>query len=148
MKQFQGGQLAKYYSQRGSLTSDPSILSIIKGDSIEFDTIPPNKHFAKNAAFSEEEDALLDLEIEKLLMKSIIKETHHETNEFVYPIFTTAKSDGGIRLILNLKKFNEHIKCKHFKMPTMHALLDMVTKNSFMSMIDLKEAHYRLFKST
>ena len=76
---------------------------IIKGDSIEFTQVPPNKHFASNPNFTKQEEVLIDQEIEKLIHKGIIVETEHEKTEFVSPIFIIHKPDGGIRLILNLK---------------------------------------------
>jgi len=52
----------------------------------------------------------LNIEIEKLLKKGIIKPSTHEQKEFVSQIFTTRKSDGRLRLILNLKILNQNIK--------------------------------------
>lgn len=142
MKNFQGGQLSKYVAQWGKSTSDKSILSIIEGDSIEFEFSPPVQHYAKNAQFSPDEENFIDSEIEKLLNKGVIKHTFHENNEFVSPIFITPKSDGTNRLILNLKKFNESVKYEHFKMSTIHSVLNMITKGCFMTKIDLKDAYY------
>ena len=39
-----------------------------------------------------------------MIEKGIVKETYHESNEIVSPIFIKHKQDEGIRLILNLKK--------------------------------------------
>ena len=96
----------------------------------------------KNAEFTPEENKLIKLEIEKLLLKGIIMETYHEDKEFVSQIFITYKSDGGVRLILNLKKLNKHVKYEHFKMATIRTVLNMVNKNCFMASIDLKDAYY------
>ena len=45
-------------------------------------------------------------ESQKLLCKGAIVDSHHEGDEYISPIFSAPKSDGGIRLILNIKKFN------------------------------------------
>ena len=76
------------------------------------------------------------------MSKGVIVETHHEANEIVSPIFTVPKSDGAVRLILNLKKVNNYVKYEHFKMTTIYSVLNMVTKNCFMAKIDLKDAYY------
>ena len=82
-------------------------------------------------------------EIDKLLTKGIIKETCHKEKEFVSPIFISHKSNGGIRLILNLKQLNKNIEYHHFKMDSINTLvLNLITKDCFMASIDLKDAYY------
>ena len=51
----------------------------------------------------------IDLEIDKLLKKGVIKECEHENGEFISPIFVTDKKDGGYLLILDLKDLNEDV---------------------------------------
>ena len=51
---------------------------------------------------SQSETELIDLEIQKLLQKEVIAPSIPEKSEFVSPIFTVPKPEGGIRLILNL----------------------------------------------
>lgn len=139
---FKGGQLSRFYPQWGKKTTDKSILNIIKGDNIYFESSPPIQHYAQNAKFTSVEEHIIQLEIEKLLKKGVIKESYHEKIEFVSPIFITPKSDGGTRLILNLKKLNKSIKYEHFKMSTINSVLNMVSQNCYMSKIDLKDAYY------
>ena len=88
------------------------MLDIIKGDSIEFTQVPPNKHFASNPNFTKQEEFLIEKEIEKLIHKGII-------------------GDGGIRLILNPKRMNEYVKYHHFKMESIRSVLNLVTKDCF-----------------
>ena len=76
------------------------------------------------------------------LSKGIIKETFHAEKEFVSPIFTSHKSNGGIRLILNLKQLNKNIEYLHFKMDSINTILNLVTKDCFMASVDLKDAYY------
>ena len=81
-------------------------MSIISGDKIEFVDGPKVQHTARSLKFSDEESNLIKNEIDKCLSKGIIKETCHEEKEFVSPIFISHKSNGGIRLTLNLKQLN------------------------------------------
>ena len=51
----------------------------------------------------------IDTEIKRLVEKGVIVPSCHETGEFVSTIFVRPKPDGSHRLILNLKRFNEHV---------------------------------------
>ena len=59
---------------------------------------------------------LLSAEIKSLLCKNVIQGYHHEEGEYISPIFLTLKYHGSFRMILNLKKLNEHMPYIHFKM--------------------------------
>ena len=95
-----------------------------------------SQHKARSAKFSDEEINLIKDEIDKLLTKGIIKETCHEENEFVSPIFTSHKRNGGIRLKLKLKLLNKNIEYLHFKMDSINTILNLVTKDCFMASVD------------
>lgn len=64
------------------------------------------QYLAHNPKFTVQEELLIDKALEK-------KETVQEV-EFVSTIFITAKSYGGVRLILNLKRLTEFVKYEHF----------------------------------
>ena len=55
-----------------------------------------------------------------MIEKGIIKETYHESNEFVSPIFIKHKQDGGIRFI----NINKYVKYEHFKMENIKSVLN------------------------
>ena len=139
---FHGGQLLHHLKEWKTLTRDPNILSIISGDDIKFIEHPPVQYHVNNAKFTSEEQKMLKSEIEKLLLKGVIIKSNHENKEFVSPIFTTRKNDGGIRIILNLKKLNKSVKYVHFKMSSIKTVLKMITKDCYMASIDLKDAYY------
>ena len=138
---FRGGQLEKHVRQWRKLTNDPNILSIISGGKIEFVDAPRIQHKARSTKFSDEEINLIKDEIDKLLTKSIIKETCHEKKEFPSPILSR-KSNGGIRLILNLRQLNKNIEYHNFKMDSINTILDLITKDCSMASIDLKDEYY------
>ena len=48
--------------------------------------------------------------LQEILDKKIIRESIHESTEFVPPIFMFKMPDGGPRLILNLKELNQFVK--------------------------------------
>ena len=81
-------------------------------------------------------------EIKRLLEMGVIVPSCHETGEFVLTIFVRPKPDGSHRLILNLKRFNEHVAYHHFKMESLKSALQMMKPGCFMASVDLKDAYY------
>ena len=57
-------------------------------------------------------------------------------------VFTTEKSDGSHRTILNLKKLNESISYVHFKMVSLNNVRHLIKPGVWMGSIDLKDAYY------
>ena len=53
-----------------------------------------------------------------MIKKKVITKSEMEPWELVPPISVSEKSDGGFRLILNLKKLNEKAEYKKIKMKT------------------------------
>ena len=77
-----------------------------------------------------------------MLQKEVLVPSTPEKSEFVSPIFTVPKPDGGIKLILNLKEPNTYVKYLHFKMETIKAVLQNITQGCFMTSFDLKDAYF------
>ena len=68
-----------------------------------------------------------------------------DPGEFISNFFVRPKSDGGIRLILNLKPFNEQYIVKvHFKRESLKSAINVLTLNCFLASVDLKEAFYSI----
>lgn len=57
----------------------------------------------------------LDSAIEKLLLSDAIEKFELSEGQFLSSFFLTPKSDGTLRFILNLKKFNEFVKKSRLK---------------------------------
>ena len=86
--------------------------TILEGYKIPFDTPPiqvaaPSNPVAEGAAFD-----ILDNEAQELLAKNSIIPVENENGEYISAYFAVAKarSPGKFRPILNLKKFNRHIR--------------------------------------
>lgn len=143
MNSFKAGNLKNHKPNWQKITSNQEILSQIQGTKLPFLENPKQKSKLNlNPKFSEIETAAIDKEITKLLQKGVIKESLHEKDEFISPIFVTPKRDGGYRLILNLKKLNENMEYIHFKMHGLTEILRMVERNCFMASLDIKDAYY------
>ena len=74
--------------------------------------VPP-LNFSLSLSLSETK--IIDAEISKHLSKDVIVNTTREPNYYVSGVFTMTKKDVDYRMILNLKRFNEFLKCKHCK---------------------------------
>ena len=111
------------------ITSDKTILDIVKnGYCIEF-----KGSVTYQPTYNSEQRLAIDKDILKLLKAEVIEIVSPQSDQFVSPIFTRPKSDGSVRLILNLKIFSEFVEYQHFKMDTFHLVLPSITNNCFMS---------------
>ena len=142
VKSFKEGQLSLYLHEWEKLTTDGSILQTISGECIEFLSEPPGQSAFPPNSIQRDHKSLVDNEILSLQDKGVIVPCAHEPGEFISPIITVPKSDGGNRLILNLKKLNSFVKNFHFKMETIRTILTLVTPNCWMASLNLKGAYY------
>ena len=51
-------------------------------------------------------------------------------------VFVRGKKDGGHRMFLNLKHFNQYAKKLYFKMDTLKTIIKLVEKDCFIVLID------------
>ena len=139
------GRLKYFLTHWERLTSDPDILEFVKGVKIEFQNDEvPNQTVCRTCNFNKQEQAIVELEIQKLLEKGVITPSAHEDGEFISTIFLRSKKDGSYRTILNLKHFNEYVQYRHFKMDTLDTVVKMMKPGCYMASIDLKDAYYML----
>lgn len=116
----------------------------VLGTRVEFYEKPFQQTLPFPLRFTDEESNAIDLEIDKFLKKEIISEVEHVPDEFISNIFTRKKSDGSLRVILNLNKLNEFVVYRHFKMDTLETALKMITKGCYMASVDLKDAYFSI----
>ena len=77
-------------------------------------------------SFTEIEQTIIDNEVEKFLLKGIIRLSSHEDGQVISPIFTRPEKDGSHRVIFNLKKLNESVTYHHFKRDTLETAIRLV----------------------
>lgn len=85
---------------------------------------------------------IINKEISKLVVLTVIKETHRQENQIVSPIFLRKKKNGEYRMAINLEKLNKHIAYNHFKMENFEQAVRLINKGDHMASIDLKHAYY------
>ena len=140
--QFRAGNIAKHINGWRSLTSDERILSIVMGCQLEFDEPPCQTKAPRVTNLSAKEAQIASVEVQKLLDKGVITKATHDVDEFISTTFTRPKRDGSHRLILNLKKLNEHIVYHHFKMDSLQSAVQLMKPHCWMAVLDLKDASY------
>ena len=95
----------------------------------------------KEINFTRQDQEVIDVEIDKLLIKGVISETTYR-GEYISTIFVRPKKDGGHRLIRNLKSLNEHVEYRHFKMDTLQSAIRLMTPKCYMASVDLRDEYY------
>ena len=140
---FEAGRLKNYIENWRKITSDLVILDIVEHCHIEFSPgCDPVNSYCFRQNFAQNEDAIIEKEIQKLLDMKVIKEVDHTPGEYLSPIFIVPKKDGEYRMILNLRELNENIVYHHFKMETFESALKLVKKNCFFASADMRHAYY------
>lgn len=70
----------------------------------------------RHTVLNTEVEAALEQQIQHFLSPDILVESHHESTEFISPVFLREKKNGTFRMILNLKDLKRFIVCHRFKM--------------------------------
>lgn len=85
---------------------------------------------------------MIDSEVAKLLEERVIIPVDFHPEKFLSPIFLRSKKNGEFRMILNLKELNKCIPYFHFKMDHFEIALNLITKNMYFAVIDIRKAYY------
>lgn len=109
---------------------------------LEFAEPPYQTHVPRQLVFSKTELAVIDTEIDRLLSIGAICTCGHEEGEFISHIFTRTKSNGKIRIILNLKPLNKFIAYEHFKMEHLDFVCELTQPGDWFASIDLSDAYF------
>lgn len=80
--------------------------------------------------------------INALISNGAISKFKPIEGQFISSIFLVPKPNGKNRLILNLKNLNKFVKASHFKIEDLRTVLKLITRECFMTKIDLKDAYY------
>ena len=141
---FKAGGVRKNYAFWRANCHDPSILDLIFGLKIPVKQTVYQTKVPKEIQFSDAEDAIVEREIQSMLTQGIIVAVDNcpENGEFISNIFIRPKKDGGVRVILNLRNFNEFVEKSHFKMNSLQSAIDLMSPNAYLASVDFKSAYY------
>lgn len=98
------------------LTSEKSILNIVKEIELKLLSEPVQSRVRKSMNTSKEEKMLVEQWIKKFLRKGAITCTNPCKNGFVSNLLPREKKDWRYRPVVNLKSLNRFIPYHHFKM--------------------------------
>ena len=118
-KVFKAGQVANYLSAWSNITQDQEILVYVQGVAIDLTEVPAQSAVPVSK-FQPHEFHIVEEALSQLIEKGVIRKAPQIEGKYVSKIFLRPKADGSQRLILNLKKFDESVVYKHFKMDSIH----------------------------
>ena len=130
-----------FFPQWQALTTDPEILSWVRGYKIPF-LASPTQAYPPIERFSDHDKENLASIIPELLAKGVINRCTPAPDQFISPVFLEPKPNGGARLILNLKKLNAFLSAPHFKIEDARVAARLITPKVFLATLDLKDAYY------
>ena len=133
---FNAGRIQEFFANWQKITNDCVVSAMVKGFTLEFAAYPHHTYQPKEIKFSFRECLAIKIELQTLLDKGNIIPSEHGTCEFISTTFVRAKADGSFRLILNLKRLNEHIVYHHFKMESLKSEIQLMEKDCFMASVD------------
>ena len=138
------GKLGKFPEIWENHTSDREILSTVRGEGLQFLTLPCQDG-KPNMARGQDLD-LLRKEVKKLRQQGVVELAEHEEGEYISRVFLVKKKDKDeYRMILDLSDLNEdYVEYKKFKMDTLKSILRMVTPDCLFYSIDFSDAYYSI----
>ena len=138
------GRLKGHLDTWKVITSDPWVVTTIKGYRIDFLSEPHQRVRPHTPQYSVEQSQLIVEEIKEFLGKGAIAEVHNPRGGFYSNLFLVPKKDGGQRPVINLKALNSFVQTEHFKMEGIHTLRDLVNPEDWMAKVDLKDAYFAI----
>ena len=127
------------------ITSDQWVLEVVtRGYRLDFEKIPPFSGLRNT--FLRSGQSTLSEEVEGLLEKCAVEPVPpgQEMDGFYSTYFLIPKKDGGIRPILNLKRFNVFLRKHKFKMESLQSIIPVMCQGQWMASIDLKDAYFHI----
>jgi hypothetical protein len=140
---FNAGNTKNCLKNWQEITNDPWVLNAVSNFKIPLENIPEQR-FWHPTGFSKQDSILINKEIEKLQYTGVIEKCEHSPEEIISNIFIRSKKSGGVRIILNLKNFNQFVPYQHFKMESLSSALKLITPGCYMASLDLENAYFSI----
>jgi hypothetical protein len=109
------------------------------GLKLDFEASPVIFNFPSNAQMSADQLSIRNEEVWALLQKGAA--VRASKIGFVSSMFIIKKASGGFRPIINLKKLNDFLVYRQFKMEGLPTLKHFIRKGDWLVKIDLKDAY-------
>ena len=95
IKYFKAGRIKQFIQNWSAITSDESILSIVRGEHSQFATISNQVVTPNNFKFTPTEKTTINEEIQRLQETGVIKQCLRENGDFVSNVFVRPKKMGN-----------------------------------------------------
>ena len=135
--------LCFFYNNWKKITLDPSILDIVLGYKIIFQTHPFQLAVPR---LTTQNHCLIDKEVKCLLNKSATVQVPYSKHTFYYRMFLVEKKNGGYRPVLDLSPLNTFIETSHFKMENLATVKSLINPGDYMININLTDAYLQALK--
>uniref|UniRef100_T1IKJ9 Uncharacterized protein n=1 Tax=Strigamia maritima TaxID=126957 RepID=T1IKJ9_STRMM len=135
---FTPGSLKHYLVQWEQITRNPFVLHSIMGLSFTFIDEILNSNSRLEYKMSKLESDAMTVAILELQKSGIIEVVSPVADQYLSPVFPVPKPDGSVRVILNLKSFNENLEYVYFKMALIRDAISLMKQGQLMFKIDLK----------
>ena len=120
--------------------SSKAMQTIVEGLTLHFTSKELKQKTRRQIRFNSEEELAITEEVEEMINKKAATYTM-ETDIYQTKAFTQPKTDGGYRLILNLKPLNNYIETKRFKMESLKTAIDSLEQDNWFVKVDIKDAY-------
>lgn len=145
--EFIAGNLRFFLEEWQKITSDFEILQTVRGIKLDLMEIPFQTNIPRQYRFNENLEDELDSQINELLGRNIIQKIKKSEAKFISNVFLRPKSNGKMRMIIDLSKLNDNIDKKHFKMEHLDVAMNLIQPGYWLASIDLKDAYYSVYVS-
>lgn len=136
---FKAGRLVSFLKNWKEITSDPEILSMVRGQHIKFNSMPIQGKTPGQSVKNSEVN-IIDLEICKLIKKGCY--STHWAREGTISVTYIHQAQKRWLSQVNPKPEAAQHEYKHFKMDTLKSAISMMRQNCYMASVDLKDAYY------
>lgn len=136
------GSLHLFFNQWCAITDDPVVLSWVKGYKLPFSRYVQQTRVPSESTYSQSELKIYIYAINDLCASGAVSECEPCDGQYLSSYFLIKKSNGKNRLILNLKSLNKFIDTKHFKLEDLRTTIKLISKDCYMTSIDLKDAYF------
>ena len=103
---------------------------------------PSHRGFPPQINMNLSQTLAINKEIKRLLAIGCIKEVKRTERPFLSNVFTVPKKNEDLRLVINLKDFNQFLAFHHFKMESFQTTKDLIQEGDWMIKLALKEAYH------
>ena len=139
---FTGGKTHLFYETWCHFNVGDWVLDKIDGVKPQLDVEPSEIRPKSEIKFSDIDDSCVEQEVNKLLVKKVIRSVSPVHDQVISNVFVRKKKDGSFRMILNLKNLNLCTEKVHFKMENLKDAIALMKPGCYFASLDLKDAYY------